>query len=89
MTRADIRRRLEAIEARDGEGAARTLVLMMRGQHADGQPLGIDAVPPYLQAADRAPGETWPEFLARIGDMLPARASIIIIPAKCADPGHP
>jgi hypothetical protein len=45
----------------------------------DRLPDGIEAAPPYLPAVDRRPGETWEDFVDRIGDMLPDDAPVISV----------
>jgi broad specificity phosphatase PhoE len=79
---AQIERRLGALEARDG-GNDRPALLVVRyivaPGHLDAEPLGIEAAPPYLNAVDRLPGESWTDFAKRLRGMiahLPAGSAV-------------
>ena len=77
-----IERRLAALEARLGADEQRFLIVVrfiVSPGHLDAEPLGIEAALPYLPAVDRAPGESWDAFTARLRGMLgPVPAGTVV-----------
>ena len=70
---ATTERRLAALEAQQGNDEQRFLIVVrfaVSPGHLDAEPVGIEAAPPYLPAVDRALGESWDAFTARLCRML-------------------
>jgi hypothetical protein len=88
--RATLSRRLDALESPAGIiGPDRIRLIVVRivdPKAPDRLPDGIKAKPPWLPAVDRNPGESWDEFVDRLGAMLPPdrspNAPVVVVTSR-------